>query len=197
MNFSLLYSRSRALPSIATALVGIAALAALFAHLLQQQLDADHTSRLPVTVFAPLLAAAAIGTSLHTPSDELDRTAVRRWATRRLLHVGVLTGLTAALLAGSVPGGPHAYGAGAMVRNLVGVTGVTVAASVLLGARRSWLPVTLYVGLTYLLAPPGPHGTVWTWYTQPGSDSGSWAVAATAFVTGTVLHSWRGSRAEG
>ncbi|MEV4938176.1 hypothetical protein [Streptomyces zaomyceticus] len=71
--------RSRALPGTLAPLFGTAAIGACAARWLESLPDFDRTARLPVVVFGPLLAAAAIGTSLYAPSDELDRTAVRAW----------------------------------------------------------------------------------------------------------------------
>lgn len=140
---SLLYLRSRALPGALAALVGTAAAAAWAAWWLQSLPDLDHTARLPVVVLGPLLAAAAIGTSLHTPSDELDRTAVRAWWPRRLAHVLAPAVLAVALLALAVPGHAEEFGALAAVRNTLGLVGVTASAAAVVGARLSWLPLGL------------------------------------------------------
>lgn len=194
-----LYIRSRALPLTAVALAGIVLVAAGAAHWLETRPYFDHTARIPVVVLAPLLASAAIGTSLHAPSDELDRTGVRRWWPRRLLHLLVLTVLTTGALALVVPGHPEAFGGPAMVRNALGATGVAVASAALIGARLSWLPMTVYGGAIYLAAPrtPGGAAAVWAWTMQPGPQAGAWAVALTAYAVGAVLLAVRGARPEG
>ncbi|WP_323187806.1 hypothetical protein [Streptomyces sp. NBC_01242] len=158
-----LYIRSRALPLTAVALAGIVLVAAGAAHWLETRPHFDHTARIPVVVLAPLLASAAIGTSLHAPSDELDRTGVRRWWPRRLLHLLALTVLTAGALALAVPGHPEAFGAPAMVRNVLGATGVAAASAALIGARLSWLPMTVYGGAVYLVAPCTHDGAAAVW----------------------------------
>ncbi|MGW2182417.1 hypothetical protein ACWCXX_30890 [Streptomyces sp. NPDC001732] len=194
----LLYARSRGLLLTVATLACVALVAAWAAHWLEGRPRFDHTARVPVVVLAPLLASAAIGTGLHTHSDELDRTAVRRWWPRRLLHLLALTALTAAALAAAVPGHPEAYGAPGMVRNVLGATGVAAASAALIGARPSWLPMTVYGGAVYLAAPavPGGAAAVWAWPMQPGPQGASWAVAGTAFVAGAALLAVRGPRPE-
>ncbi|MFF8839643.1 hypothetical protein [Streptomyces sp. NPDC015130] len=191
-----LYLRSRGLPGALAALLGTAVAAALAARWLVSLPDFDHTARLPVVILGPLLAAGVIGTSLHTPSDELDRTAVRAWWPRRLGHVLAPTALAVALLALALPGHAEEFGAPAAVRNALGLTGVAAGAAALVCARLSWLPATFYAGVVYLAAPPGTEGGAvwWAWVMRPGPEGEPWAVAATAFAAGTALYAWRGSR---
>ncbi|WP_432149751.1 hypothetical protein [Streptomyces sp. bgisy029] len=194
LGLPVLYLRSRALPATLAALVGIAVLAAWAADWLQSRPEFDHTARLPVLALAPLLAATVIGTGLLSHTEELDRTAVRRWWPRRLAYVLTLTALAAGALALAVPGHPEEFGAPAMVRNVVGATGVTAAAAVVLGARASWLPMTVYGGAVYLAAPrtPGGAAAYWAWPMQPGPEVAAWAVAGTAYGVGAALLALRG-----
>ncbi|MCX5142886.1 MULTISPECIES: hypothetical protein [unclassified Streptomyces] len=191
-----LYVRSRGLPRTAAALAGVVLLAAWAAARLEDRFG--HTGRVPVLVLAPLLVSAAIGTSLYAAADELDRTAVRRWWPRRLLHLLALTGPAAAALALAVPGHPEAFGAPGMIRNVLGATGVAAASAALTGARLSWLPMTVYGGAVYLAAPrtPGGAASVWAWPMQPGPQTGAWLVASAAYAAGAVLFAVRGPRPE-
>ncbi|MFG2896610.1 hypothetical protein ACGFZH_06035 [Streptomyces zaomyceticus] len=191
-----LYLRSRALPGALAALVCTAAIGACAARWLESLPDFDHTARLPVVVFGPLLAAAAIGTGLYAPSDELDRTAVRPWWPRRLVHLLAPTALAAVLFALAVPGHAEAFGPPAAVRNTLGLTGVTAGAAALLGARLSWLPPAFFVGTVYLAAPSRPEGAArwWAWVMQPGPQTGAWTVALGALAAGSGLYAWRGAR---
>ncbi|MGW2476397.1 hypothetical protein [Streptomyces sp. NPDC001665] len=198
MSLPVLYLRSRALPRTAAAVACTALLAAWAAYWIQAQPTFDHSARVPVLVLAPLLVSSAIGTSLYAPADELDRTAVRRWWPRRLAHLLALTVPAAAALALAVPGHPEAFGAPGMVRNVLGATGITAAAAALIGARLSWLPVTVYIGAVYLAAShtPGGAASVWAWPMQPGPQVGAWATAAAAFAAGAALYAVRGARRE-
>lgn len=193
----LLYARSRALPLTLTALAGTVAFAVWAADRMAAYLDADR--KIPIVALAPLLAAAVIGVSLHTSSDELDRTAVRPWWPRRLAHLLSLTAFAAALLPLAVLGDGLAFGPPAMIRNTLGCAGVTAATAALLGARLSWLPAFGYVTAVYL-ASSGISGravTVWAWPMQPGHQPEAWLAAGTAFLLGTALYAVRGARPEG
>jgi hypothetical protein len=193
----LLHARSRALPLALAALLGTTAFAVWAAARLDSYLDPDR--RVPIVALAPLLAAAVIGTSLHSASDELDRTAVRPWWPRRLAQLAGLTAVAAVLLPLAVLGHPETFGPPAMIRNTLGCTGVTAGAAVLLGARLSWLPAFGYVSAVYL-GSSGAHGravAVWAWPMQPGEQAGAWAAALAAFTVGAALYAVRGARPEG
>lgn len=193
-----LYLRSRAVPRTAAVLICIVLAAAWAADWLVSRTYFHHNARVPVLVLAPMLVSAAIGTSLYAPADELDRTAVRRWWPRRLLHLLALTVPAAAALALAVPGHPAEFGAPGMIRNVLGATGVAAASAALIGARLSWLPMTVYGGSVYLAAPRTPGGTasVWAWLMQPGPQSGAWVVASVAYAAGAALFAVRGPRRE-
>ncbi|MGD6752251.1 hypothetical protein [Streptomyces sp. BH105] len=156
----------------------------------------DPYQRVPLVCLAPLLAASAIGASLHACAPELDGTAARPWWPLRLAHLLTLTAVAAALLAIAVPGHGQEYGAAAMIRNTLGATGITAGAAVLLGARLSWLPTVTYFGAVYAsyAAPYLRTATLWTWSMQPGPQTASWVVAVTAFVVGTGFYAARGAR---
>jgi len=193
----LLYARSRTVPRALAALLTTAALAVWAADGLDAYVDPQR--RVPVVALAPLFAAAVIGTSLHTASDELDRTAVRPWWRRRLVHLLALTALTAALLSVAVLGHASVFGPPAMIRNTLGGTGLTAAAAALLGARLSWLPAFGYVSAVYL-GSAGAHGRsspVWAWPVRPGGGTGAWTAAALVFAAGAALYVVRGARVEG
>lgn len=191
-----LYLRTRAVPRTTVSLMCVVLLATWAADALVDRFD--YGARVPVLVLAPLLVSAAIGTSLYAPADELDRTAVRRWWPRRLLHLLALTVPAAAALALAVPGHPEAFGAPGMIRNVLGATGVAAASAALIGARLSWLPMTVYGGAVYLAAPrtPGGPASVWAWLMQPGPQTGAWVVASVAYAAGAALFAVRGPRRE-
>lgn len=192
-----LYARSRAVPRALAALVATAALAVWGAHALEAYLDPDR--RVPVVALAPLCASAVIGTSLYTASDELDRTAVRPWWTRRLVQLLALTSLAAALLPVAVLGQTHAFGPPVMIRNTLGFAGLAAAAATVLGARLSWLPAFAYVSAVYIGAAgaSGPAAPLWAWPVEPGGQPGAWAAALAAFGLGGALYVVRGARPEG
>ncbi|CAM5420852.1 hypothetical protein GCM10010329_00250 [Streptomyces spiroverticillatus] len=193
-----LYARSRCLPTTLAVLFATAALAAWSSARLEGLPEFDHRARVVVTFLAPLLAAAAVGTGLLTRSDTLDRTAVRPWWRRRLLHLALLTALAVALLGLAVPGHPEAFGAPAMMRNTLGTVGQAAAGAAVLGARLSWLPMTAYGSAAYLAAPrtPGGPAAVWAYLMQPGPQVAAWVTAGTVYVLGGGLYVWQGARTE-
>ncbi|MER5475074.1 hypothetical protein [Streptomyces sp. NPDC002685] len=192
-----LYARSRGIPTTLAALAGAALLTVWVAGRPDAYLDPY--LRVPLVALAPLLASAVIGVSLHTYTRDLDDTAVRPWWPRRLAHLLVLSALAAALLALAVPGQSQVFGAAAMVRNTLGAVGLTATAAVLLGARLSWMPTTLYFGAVYLSAssPRVSNATVLAWFMQPGPQRAAWAAGLALFVIGTALCAARGARPEG
>ncbi|MEU6841376.1 hypothetical protein ABZ930_05800 [Streptomyces sp. NPDC046716] len=189
-----LYARSRALPVTVAALAATALLTLWAAT--RPDTYVDPHRRIPLLSLAPLFASAVIGVSTHECARELDRTAVRRWWPPRLAHLLALTVLAATVLALAVPGEMREFGAAAMVRNTLGATGITAVAAVLIGARLSWLPTLLYLGVVYLsYSNPRLHGaTVLTWSMQPGPQRGAWAVALAAFAVGAALYASVGPR---
>ncbi|MER5994292.1 hypothetical protein [Streptomyces viridosporus] len=193
----LLYARSRALPHTVLVLGATAVLAALGTRNLNAYLDPSR--QVPVVALAPLFAAAVIGTSLHSASDELDRTAVRPWWRRRLVHLTALTGCAAVLLAATVYGHPSPFGPAAMVRNTLGCAGLGAGAAALLGARLSWLPVFGYVSAVYVGSANARDRLVpvWAWPVQPAGQHIAWVTAAVLLAAGAALYVARGARPEG
>ncbi|WP_406154473.1 hypothetical protein OG217_25845 [Streptomyces sp. NBC_01023] len=191
-----LYARSHGLPLTASTLVGTAVLAAWAAHALHAYLDPGRL--VPVVALAPMLAAAAIGTGLQEHSAELNRTAVHPWWSRRLAVLLALTALAAGSLALAVPGGTQEFGAAAIVRNLLGAEGISAAATAMIGARLSWLPVIAFLSSAYLAggSPATRAALVWNWPVQPGSHPGPWLTASLLFLGGVALYTVRGARRE-
>ncbi|MES4904841.1 MULTISPECIES: hypothetical protein [unclassified Streptomyces] len=195
----LLYARSRALPMTIAVLIAAAPATAWLADWTVAHSDLGPRARLPVVVLAPMLVSAAIGASLYTHSEELDRTAVRPWWPRRACQLLLLTAVAAALLGLAVPGEARGYGAYAMTRNVLGAVGVSALAAALIGARLSWLPMLVHTGAVYFTAPAeeGGPGAVWAWSVQPGPQPAAWWTAVALFAAGTCLYALRGARPEG
>ncbi|MCT7354410.1 hypothetical protein N4P33_19950 [Streptomyces sp. 15-116A] len=192
-----LYARSRALPRTVLVLAATAVLAVCGARGLNAYVDPYR--QIPVVALAPLFAAAVIGTSLHSASEELDRTAVRPWWRRRLVHLLALTCCTALLLAASVAGSPSPFGPPAMIRNTLGCTGLTAASATLLGARLSWLPAFAYVSAVYIGAASARSSLLplWAWPVQPAAQPGAWLASLTLLTAGTTVYATYGARREG
>ncbi|MER6410786.1 hypothetical protein [Streptomyces humidus] len=193
-----LYARSRGLPLALALLAGVCAFVVAAAH----RTDGAYAAPgwwASVVVLGPLSAAALIGASLYAPSDELDRTAVRPWWPRRLVHLLALSALACVPLALTGSGEGSASVTAALVRNLLGCVGVTAASAVLVGARLSWLPALCCVGAVHLASSEVREWAVgvWGWPTRPGQEAGAWLAADVVFVLGAALHAARGPRPEG
>lgn len=189
-----LYLRSRRLTG---SVVALAVSAALTAWADRGAGAGDPSVRVSLLTAAPLAAAAVIGTSLFTHSDELDRTAAHHWWPRRLAHL-VLLSLTASVLLGcAVLGTGEEHGVQAMVRNTLGATGTAALASVVIGARLSWLPPMVQLMAAYMAALTGAVGGGWmtplVWPALPGDRAGAWLAALALFMAGATSHACRGA----
>ncbi|MEU1616049.1 hypothetical protein ABZ479_01965 [Streptomyces sp. NPDC005722] len=194
-----LYLRSRRLPGAVAALAVLFAVSRWSADRLVDRALFDPAARVPLVVLAPVLAAAVTGLSLHSRSGELDRSAPLPWWRWRAAHLLGLTGLAALWLGTAVPGDPAHFGAPAMVRGVLGFTGLAAAGAALFGARLSWLPPVVLGGAAFLAAPrtPGGAAAVWAWSMQPGAQPAAWATAVVLFAAGAALVAVRGPAADG
>ncbi|MFJ5518014.1 hypothetical protein ACIQB4_13235 [Streptomyces griseoluteus] len=192
-----LYARSRALPQTLAALAATTGFAIWAADALDAFLDPLH--RAPVVTLAPLGAAAVIGASLRSHSEELDRTAVRPWWPRRLAWLASLTAVAALVLPLAVLGHAQTFGPPAMIRNVLGCTGLTALSAVFLSARLSWLPACAVVSAAAIVSSGarGPVATLWAWPLQPGAQPAAWTAALTVFAAGAALYAAHGARPEG
>ncbi len=190
----LLHLRSRALAQTLLSLAGVSLAAGLALEWLTTLPSEEPLSRAFVTIAFPVLAASAVGISLHSHSPDADRTASRRWWPLRTGYLLTMTALASVLMSLSVPGDPAEFGVAAMVRNTIGATGVTALFSTVLGARISWLPMFAYGGAALLVGPrePGGADALWHWLMQPGPQSGAWVSAVAAFAVGAGVHALRG-----
>lgn len=189
-----LYVRSRGLPGAATALAVLLTANAWIAGWVIYRPLSERGSDVPFFVLLPILTAAITGTSLHSPSAELDHCAPLRWWRWRATHIVTATVVSACCLGLAAPNAAHGFGAQTAIRGVLGFTGLACAGAVLVGARLSWAPPMVY-GLGVLLAvprTPGGPATWWGWSMQSGSQPGAWATAAALFVGGAGLLIVRG-----
>ncbi|MGH3310875.1 MAG: hypothetical protein ACRDP3_09840 [Streptomyces sp.] len=194
----MLYARTRGMAVWAVTLAGTALVAWWCAEwLIDTSRFGGAAGRVPVVSMAPLLAAAAVVGSLHVHGREIEETAARRQWLWRAGQIVLGTAVSAAVLAATVLLDAAQFGAVAMARNVIGCVGLAALASVLLGARLSWLPLMLYATTVYLSAPRQAQGATiaWAWPTQPGPEPAAWAAAIALFLVGSAACSWLGPRA--
>ncbi|MFD7650368.1 hypothetical protein ACFV5M_22355 [Streptomyces albidoflavus] len=191
----MLYARTRGLFTALATLIGTALAAWWFAEWLIDTPRFGASARVPVIAMAPLLAAAAIVGSLHSCSSEIEETAARWIWLYRAGHLAIATAIYAVVLGVTVTIDHAAFGTYAMVRNILGFTGMAALVSILIGARLAWLPVMIYGTTTYLVAPRELHSgltAAWAWPIQQGSEPAAWWAAMSLFATGISAGSWLG-----
>ena len=150
----------------------------------------------PVASIAPALVTVLCARTLAGHDVTLEQSMPRTRTTLHTLHaVGLIT--VNALVAGAVGARLLDGDAGsAMIRNSLGLAGLTLASAALLRPAATWIPVIGYT-LFILMAAPREPGVVawWAWPTQPGSNEASWIVAAALLLAGLIAYSRAGPRA--
>lgn len=188
--------RARSVPFSIAGLVVTAMVAwAISEHLAGHEGGVEN--RLPVVVWAPVLAAALISMNAAGADEELDRCTPARWPRLRMALVLPAIVIAAGGLTLTGLAEPYTFGALALIRNVAGFAGLAVASAALLGVRTAWTVPLGYAALVYVvgLADVRPGTAWWTWPVQPSEVvHGMWA-AGVLLVTGLWLYAWRGARA--
>ncbi|WP_019854779.1 hypothetical protein [Actinopolyspora mortivallis] len=154
----------------------------------------------PLGLFSPLLLACMLVLHLRPPTPLWD-TAPRAHTVIRLALLGTAT-LPAALAC--LPLWTHDPGlALSGLRNLAGLTGITLATATLAGATRGWMSAFPYVLLALLLgthrsSTTGGHAhhPWWAFPLEPAGDVTAVALAVLVFGTAIASYSLRGTRPE-
>lgn len=189
MRLATLYLRSRRAGYAFAGLVAVALLTwvAGYAILALPSAVAPYLS--PVLVFAALLAACAVATGAGSPFGDAERTASRSLPALRLGHLGgllawaALSFLLVALLWG------RGSAASVLLRDLAGLSGLSLLTARALGSRLSWtLPVAFVAIIPLVGRGSGDRKWVWwAWVDQPAKDPTSWALAVVLFALGLGL----------
>ncbi|MFJ4785716.1 hypothetical protein [Streptomyces sp. NPDC088794] len=190
MRWLTLYARSRQVPaSLAAVVTGTVVIWALA----PDGGRAPGDPRLPVLVLAMGTMAASIG--LGGQDLALDRTAAIRWVPRRAAHV-LLAGtvVAAVLLAVQAMGAPLA-GAGFVVRDSAGLTGLAALGAALSGGRYAWTPPFAWLSLSFVAPPATSTPTrVTSWLLlPPGTPAAGWT-ALLLLAGGTTAYALAGPR---
>jgi hypothetical protein len=145
-----------------------------------------------LAVMAPLAAVSLLGFALGAADPALERATPRRRSRWRAAELGVCAVAGGvALLPALVPADAHA---GAALRNLAGLGGLTALGAAAVGARRAWLVPTAWA---FAGAAVGPRAESWldplTWPVQPEGTGVAFAVVLA--VAGALVHARYGPRA--
>ncbi len=140
-------------------------------------------------------AAVAVVMTTHGPFGEPER-ATGRWLPRLRLGTALaMTGVAIGVLQLAVTGASvSVHGIMQLARNVIGIAGIGMAASLLTGGLLAWiLPMayTAFAEYALLEAWRGP----WIWPARPPADRGAWIWAAAVFAAGLLAFTVRGARA--
>jgi hypothetical protein len=183
-----LYLRSRGVPY---SLPGLLALLGLTAAAAERPL-----TRTLALLLGAALAAILLAGGFHSPQPELETASPLRWPAWRAAHIA--TGLTVcAVPLAAVMAIPDQAGAlpAAMVRNVLGFTGLALLAALAAGARLSWTLPLGYALISWRL----PHTTspavrIWHWPELPSHNLLAWAAALTLAAAGAALLTIQGPK---
>jgi hypothetical protein len=186
-----LHLLSRQTPGALVLLAACAALLRVAQHL--HWLRGDGAAAHQILLLAECAAASVVAVAAHNPFGESERTTgprlpVLRLTATLLLTATALGALLLAATAAHLPGG-----ALALLRDVLGLTGLGLLTAAALGAPLAWLGPLTYTALAAFALQETWHSP-WTWPARPPHDPGAWYCAALAFTVGTALVTARGPR---
>ncbi|MGH3191865.1 MAG: hypothetical protein ACRDPY_44770 [Streptosporangiaceae bacterium] len=186
-----LHLRSRRVPSAVLALVvcGVALRAVLHWHLTPIGANAQEV---PMIIEAG--AAVVIAATTHSPFGEAERATGRWLHVLRLGTMLALTGIAIGALQLGVTGASLPGGVLVLARNVIGITGIGLLASLVTGGLLSWTLPLGYLGFAEYALSNAWHSP-WTWPVRPPADRGAWICAALALAAGLAAVTLRGARA--
>jgi hypothetical protein len=139
-------------------------------------------------------ATAVVAVTTHSPFGEPERATGRWLPCLRLGTALALTGAAIGLLQLAVTGASLNGGVLVLARNVIGITGIGLLASVVTGGLLAWIPPMAYAALAeYALLEA--WRSPWTWPVRPPDDRGAWIGAAVVFAAGLAAFTVRGARA--
>jgi hypothetical protein len=185
-----LHLRSRRGP---TAIAALAACAVALRAVLHWQLTSGGATAQQIPMIIEGGAAAVIAVTAHSPFGEAERAAGRWLPLLRLGAVLALTGVAIGLLQLAVTGASLNDGILVLARNVIGITGIGLLASIVTGGLLAWILPLGYVGFAeYALAEAWRNP--WTWPVRPPTDRGAWICACVVFAVGLLAFALRGAR---
>ena len=185
-----LHLRSRRAPS---AVLALAVCAAALRSVQHWQLSSGGATAQQIPMIIEAGAALVIVVTTHSPFGEAERATGRWLPYLRLAAVLALTGFAIGLLQLGVTGASLNGGVLTLARNVIGVTGIGLLASLVTGGLLAWILPLGYVGFAeYALAEAWRNP--WTWPVRPPTDRGAWICAVLVFAVGLLAFTVRGAR---
>lgn len=143
------------------------------------------SSLVPVLLFAPLVAACIAGASTRSPFGEIEQTSSYPLPILRLCHLAGLLTCSSLLLAAPAGGWELPHAELIVVRNVLGLSGVSFIASWAFGSGLSWTLPLAYVAVVQTTGRSlDGEWARWAWPAQPITDIGSSSVAITLLLAG-------------
>ena len=194
MRLATLYAVSRRIPA---ALTAIAVLAAGLRITLLGHWDAYGALQLPL-IFETAAAVTAAATAA-SPFGEPERVSGLWLPFLRLGATMMLTAVAAgALIVAAGTGGHLAGGSLDVLRNVTGITGISLLCAAVLGGGLSWTGPTGYLIVAiyalYTLWHPPALTTPWLWPVRPAHDLDGALCALLVFAAGLAVIMLRGAR---
>ena len=186
-----LHVRSRRVPAGVLALAVCGAVLGAALHWHGTFRGGLHAQQIPLIIETG--AATAIAVTSHSPFGEAER-ATGRWLPYLRLGVALgLTGLAIGLLELGVLGEGLNEGVLVLARNVIGITGLGLACSLVTGGLLAWtLPMGYMASCQYALLEAWT--APWTWPARPPADRGAWICACAVFTAGLLLFTILGPR---
>ncbi len=144
---------------------------------------------------AIMLAVVALGTTLNGADDALDHTGSVNWPLRRAGHLLLAAAAITALLSLSAVTDVRYEPVALMLRNTVGLLGLTALGAALFGAALSWVaPLiwTLIAVLPFMEPSRDLRVQVASWLIQPAGTTAATVCAGILAVTGLLAYALRG-----
>jgi hypothetical protein len=184
-----LHLASRRVPACLLALATCAVALRLALH--WTPASGSYARQIPLIIQAA--AAAVIGVTTRSPFGEPERATGRWLPFLRLSTVVALTGAAFGALAAGSAGGQLADGSLSLLRNVAGLTGITLLTAALLGGSLSWTGALAYLVVADYAIDAG-WTTPLTWPARPPHDLGAAICAALVFAAGVIVIAVRGAR---
>lgn len=190
----MLYVRSRGAPLAVVLLVGVSALGGLAAHYLESVSTLGAAAQVPVMVGAAAAAVIVLGSTLSSQAGEIEAATPRAWPRWRAGHALGAVVVVVTILAPALPVAD--FGAGALLRNAVGLWGLALVAAAVLGGALAWTLPLGYVLAVYLGAglATGHGQQVWAFVMAPAKESAALLTALTLLAIGTGVWALRSHR---
>jgi hypothetical protein len=190
-----LYLVSRRAPAALGLLAGLAVLlwSALFWH---WGISGGRAAQQFISLTIETAAAAVIAVTTYGPFGEPER-ATGRWLPYLRLGAAVaLTAIAYGALAAGATGGALPGGTVALLRNLVGITGIGLLSAAAVGGAFGWTGPLAYLLVTEVALTGNPT-TPWLWAARPPDDLGGALCAALLFAAGIAAVTLFGARDSG